>query len=146
MASTLGPTFHVLTDEQARAILERATVARLAFTVHDKVDIEPIHFVADGPWIYGRTSPGTKLAVLLHHPWCALEVDEVHGVFDWSSVVMKGTFYLLDAMESSGTYERAERLLAGLVPGTFTEHDPVPSRSIVFGIHVNEMSGRRARP
>lgn len=145
MASTVGPTFHALSEEQSRALLERATVARLAFSLHDKVDIEPIHFVADGGWVFGRTSAGTKLAALLHHPWCALEVDEVEGLFDWSSVVMKGTFYLLDPMDSSGTYERAERLLAGLIPGTFTSHDPVPSRNIVFGIHINEITGRIAR-
>lgn len=147
MATTTGPTFRTLTDDESRAILGRATVGRLAFSMHDRVDIEPIHFVADGDWIFGRTSNGAKLATLLHHPWCALETDEVHGVFDWASVVVKGTFYLLDpGMDASGTYARAEAMLSALVQGTFSEHDPVPQRSIVFGIHVNEMTGRAARP
>ena len=146
MASTVGPTFFELADEEARAVLLRATVGRIAFTLHDRVDIEPIHFVTDGQWIFGRTSAGAKLSTLLHNPWCAFEVDEVRGLFDWSSVVVKGTFSLLDPMDSTGAYERAERLLTRLIGSTFTEHDPVPHRSIVFGIHVNELTGRTARP
>lgn len=145
MASTLGPTFRELTDEESRTILGRASIGRIAFTLHDRVDIEPLHFATDGTWIFGRTSLGAKLSTLLHNPWCAFEVDEVRGTFDWSSVVAKGTFTLLDPQDSSDTYERAERLLSRLIRGTFTEHDPVPHRSIIFGIHVNEITGRTAR-
>ena len=63
----------------AVALLGAHHVGRIAFTFHDRVDIEPISYVyADGS-IYGRTSPGTKLATVRHHPWVAFEVDEVEG-------------------------------------------------------------------
>ena len=146
MATITGPTFRDLTLEEAHALLASKNVGRLAFTMHDRVDIEPIGYVSDGEWLFGRTSKGTKLSTLLHHPWCAFETDDVHDLFEWSSVVVKGTFYLLDPeIGSTDTYQRAERLLTKLVPGTFSVHDPVPQRNIVFGIYIRDISGKASR-
>jgi len=89
MATITGPQFRDLTLEESNALLISKNVGRIAFSLHDQVDIEPINYVSDGEWIFGRTSKGTKLATLLHHPWCAFEVDEVRDLFDWSSVVVK---------------------------------------------------------
>jgi nitroimidazol reductase NimA-like FMN-containing flavoprotein (pyridoxamine 5'-phosphate oxidase superfamily) len=114
--------------------------------LHDKVDIEPINYASDGEWIFGRTGARTKLMTLLHHPWCAFEADEVRDLFDWSSVVVKGTFYLLDPeISASGTYDRAVALLRALIAETFTEGDPVPKRDIIFGIFLHEVTGRQAQ-
>jgi len=146
MSTATKPTIRELTQDESRALLVRNHIGRLAFTLRDRVDIEPLGYVSDGEWIFGRTSNGAKLATLLHHPWCAFEADEVHSLFDWSSVVVKGTFYILDPETGSpDTYVRAERLLRELVPGTFEHHDPTPHRDIVFGIFVNEISGRESR-
>jgi nitroimidazol reductase NimA-like FMN-containing flavoprotein (pyridoxamine 5'-phosphate oxidase superfamily) len=140
------PSYTALDDANARALLGRLHVGRLAFTHRDRVDIEPIHYSFDGEWIFGRTSVGTKLSTLLHHPWCAFEVDEVRGMFDWNSVVVKGTFYLLDPETGSlDTYSRALRTVSELLPLAFQADDPAPHRSILFGIHVNEITGRSAR-
>jgi uncharacterized protein len=141
-----APQIRELTAEECHSLLARHHVGRIAFTLHDRVDIEPISYVSDGEWIFGRTSIGTKLATLLHHPWCAFETDEVRDLFDWDSVVAKGTFYLLDPEEGSpDTYRRAEKLMQKLVPGTFSAHDPAPHRDILFGIFIHEISGRSAR-
>ncbi|MEO8564040.1 MAG: pyridoxamine 5'-phosphate oxidase family protein [bacterium] len=143
--STTHISIRELTADECRDLLVRTHIGRLAFTLHDRVDIEPIGYVSDGEWIFGRTSKGTKLATLLHHPWCAFEADDVRSMFEWSSVVAKGTFYLLDPeLGSPDTYRRAEGLLRELVPGTFSPDDPTPHRDIVFGIFINEMTGRRA--
>ena len=137
------PTIRELSAEESRTLLGEKNVGRIAFTLHDRVDLEPINYGNDGEWIFGRTSAGSKLAKLLHHPWCAFEIDEVHGLFDWTSVVVKGTFYLLDPeLGSPDVYRRAEQLLRKLVPGSFSAHDPAPYRDIVFGIWVHEITGR----
>jgi nitroimidazol reductase NimA-like FMN-containing flavoprotein (pyridoxamine 5'-phosphate oxidase superfamily) len=146
MPAITSPQFRELSSDESHALLASKNVGRIAFAFHDKVDIEPITYVTDGEWIFGRTSMGTKLATLLHQPWCAFETDEVHDLFDWSSVVVKGTFYLLDPeIGSPDTYQRAARLLSKLVPGTFSDDDPAPQRDIVFGIFVHEITGRAAR-
>jgi nitroimidazol reductase NimA-like FMN-containing flavoprotein (pyridoxamine 5'-phosphate oxidase superfamily) len=143
MTSNASPTTRTLGEDEARALLARQHVGRLAFTLHDRVDIEPIHYVFDADWLFGRTSSGTKLATLLHNPWCAFETDEVTDLLNWESVVVKGTFTLLDVeIGSPDTYRRAERALKRLVPGTFTRRDPAPHRDIVFGIYAREITGR----
>ena len=141
--------FRDLAPHEVEEMLNRHNVGRLAFTFHDRVDIEPIHFVyADGA-MYGRTAPGSKLDTLLHNPWVALEIDEAHGLFDWRSVVVKGTVYVVQQGLSSDVvdhYRRAVEAIRTLVPDAFTEDDPVPSRSIVFRLHIHEKRGRAAAP
>ena len=147
MPKLTGPHIRDLTREECMEVLGARNVGRIAYTLHDHVDIEPVNYVCDGEWIFGRTSIGTKLGMLLHNPWCAFETDTVGGLFDWASVVIKGTFTLLDPVRGSpDTYARAKRLLEDLVGGTFTDHDPAPQRNVVFGIFVREISGRAASP
>jgi len=144
--SRATPTFFTMDEPDCHALLARNRVGRLAFSFRDRVDIQPIHYVYEGDWIVGRTSIGSKLASLAHQPWCAFEVDEVHGVFHWASVVVKGSFRMLDPETGmSDLYNRALKKLEQLVPGTFTEEDPTPHRAILFAIHIDEITGRSAR-
>ena len=139
--------FVTLDDADARSFLARHHVGRLAYTFHDRVDIEPINFTVDDDWILGRTSIGTKLSRLAHLPWCAFEVDEVWSPLAWTSVVVKGTFYLLDAESGSpDVYARAVKSARSLTPDAFTDDDPAPHRNVLFGIYINEVTGRSARP
>ena len=141
------PQFSDLSEQSARALLARNHVGRLAFAFRDRVDIQPIHYVYDADWLVGRTGVGSKLVRLAHHPWCAFEVDEVHGLFHWDSVVVHGSFSMLDPkVGSSDLYNRALDLLQRFIPGTLSAEDPVPERAILFAIHIDELRGRRARP
>jgi nitroimidazol reductase NimA-like FMN-containing flavoprotein (pyridoxamine 5'-phosphate oxidase superfamily) len=141
------PEFRDLTREEIDEVLSRNHVGRLAFSHRDRVDIEPIHYVYDEGWIYGRTSPGTKLTTIAHNYWVAFEVDEIQALFRWRSVVVRGGFYIFPedgAPREVEARERAIELLRRLVPGTFTDHDPVPFRTVIFGIAVQEVEGREA--
>lgn len=146
MAVAKKREFSELSDADARAFLARHRTGRIAFSLHDHVDIEPISYVFDSGWIFGRTSVGTKIAKLAHHPWCAFEVDEVFGLLDWTSVVVKGAFHLLDPeFGSPDVYGRALKNVRTLVPEAFTAGDPTPHRTILFGIYASEITGRAAR-
>jgi hypothetical protein len=128
--------------------LARNNLGRIAFARHSIVDIEPISYVHVDGWLFGRTSPGTKLDVLGHQPWVAFEADEVKGPFDWESVVVRGTFYLLHKEGSEieqATYERALAALRRLMPAALTNEDPAPHRSLLFGIHIDSIAGRSAK-
>jgi uncharacterized protein len=141
------PIFRELTDDECRTLLARNNVGRIAFSFHDRVDIQPIHYAVSGDWLYGRTSRGGKYMALAHNPWCAFEVDEIRGLFDWESVVVKGRLELLDPeLGSEDAYEEGLRLMRAMVPGSFSAVDPVPDRLILFRIHLSEISGRSARP
>ena len=141
-------TFRELTAAETDALLERNHVGRIAYSFHDRVDIEPIHYVyADGAF-YMRTAPGAKLATLAHVPWVAFEVEEIEGPFDWQSVVAHGTVYVLSdsgSAEARAAYQHALARLRELSPLVLTDDDPVPSRRVLLKLHLSEVSGREAR-
>lgn len=148
MTSTPSLIVHELGHDDIIAILARNRVGRIAFSARDRVDIEPIHYVYSDGWIYGRTSRGTKLATIERNRWVAFEVDEVHSMSEWRSVVVHGAFYVLESDPVSPaaeqTWERALELLRRLQPGTLTRDDPVPYRDVLFRIAVQEATGRCA--
>ncbi len=140
-----SPYFRDLSKKEAESVLRRNHVGRLAFSFHDRVDIRPIHYVYVRGWLFGRTSPGPKLVTLRHNQWVAFEVDEVSGTFDWLSVVARGTLYRLENAESEPglrLYRRAVRAVRTISPDFLTSRDPVPFRTELFGVAVDEMTGR----
>jgi nitroimidazol reductase NimA-like FMN-containing flavoprotein (pyridoxamine 5'-phosphate oxidase superfamily) len=147
MSTHVRPTFYRLSHDDAAALLERNHVGRLAFTFHDRVDIEPISYVFVHGSVFGRTAPGTKLTTLEHHPWVAFEVDEVEGQFDWRSVVVRGTLYLIDPHAGEHDREahaRAVAALRSLDPDVLTRDDSAPDRLMIFQIFPDEITGRGA--
>ena len=141
------PTFRELTRAECDALLERNRVGRIAFTFRDRVDIEPVHYVYAKGWLHGRTSLGTKLATLRHHPWIAFEVDETKGLYDWRSVIVHGVVHIpdRDGSPSDGeAYESTLGLMRKLEPLAWQPGDPTPQREVLFRIHVDEVSGRVA--
>ena len=147
MAITNRPTFSELPRHDCETLLRRNHVGRLAFSFHDRVDIEPISYVFADQWLYGRTSPGTKLATVRHHPWVAFEVDEIEGLYDWRSVIVHGVVNLPDGNGSPSdqeAYESTLGLIRNLVPLALAAGDPTPERQVLFRIHVDEKTGRAA--
>jgi len=141
------PVFRELERGEIEEIVARNCVGRIAFSLHDRVDIEPINYVFEAGWVYGRTSHGTKLATIAHHRWVAFEVYEVKGMFVWKSVVVKGAFYLVDpdtSVREDPAFAHGVDLLRELIPHTLTANDPTPSRNSVFRIHLDEVTGLAA--
>lgn len=144
------PRFRDLDRSEIDQLLARNRVGRLAYSHEGEVDVQPIHYVYDDGWIYGRTSEGTKLQAMGHHWWpVAFEVDEVEEVFRWRSVVVKGGFYPIPnggASWERETWLRARHLMRRVVPETFRDDDPTPERTVLFRIAVQEVTGREAVP
>lgn len=143
------PTMRNLTGPEMEAMLRRHNVGRLAFTDGRRVDVEPIGYVYDEGAIYGRAAPGTRMTALRGQPWVAFEVDEIRGHFDWESVVAKGTVYIVEpgqSMPMREHYEKALRIVRSVMPDALTDHDPAPTRTILFRLQIDDMEGRSARP
>ena len=147
MRNDEAPSFRALDRAESEAILSRNHIGRIAYSFHDRADIEPIHYAYEDGWIYGRTSPGVKIVTLTHHRWVAFEVDEVDGPFDWRSVVVHGTVYLLtsdDAQATERDLARGLALLRRFLPEAFTADDPTPFRTVLFRLSTSEITGRCA--
>lgn len=146
-ASSPGTAPHITAMRPASclALLRRHSVGRMAYTFHDRVDITPIHYVYSDGWLFARTSHGAKMTTIQHVPWVAFEIDEVKAVFDWRCVVVHGTVYTMarDGSPSEAKlWSKGIALLSRIVPATGTADDPVPYRTLVFGIHVDTITGR----
>lgn len=147
MAPTPALRIRAMTGDECEALLDRHRVGRIAYAHGRHVDIVPIHYIRDGAWLYGRTSPGAKVDAWQHSHWIAFEVDEVHDLMQWSSVVIHGGLYMLppDGPEhDAGLHAHAIGLLQRLIRGTGTPSDPVPERTVIFRIHLDEVQGRTA--
>jgi nitroimidazol reductase NimA-like FMN-containing flavoprotein (pyridoxamine 5'-phosphate oxidase superfamily) len=133
-----------LDDIEARAFLARQHVGRLAFLAPRPRRHRAISYTFDGGWILGRTSVGTKLSTLAHHPWCAFETDHVVGPFEWTSVVAKGTFYLLDPEAGSpDLYSKALASARSLVPDASRRPIPRPSRRALRDLRERDHGSER---
>jgi nitroimidazol reductase NimA-like FMN-containing flavoprotein (pyridoxamine 5'-phosphate oxidase superfamily) len=145
MSSQTVPTIRQLERDEIESLLSRHHIGRIAYSFRDRVDIEPIHYVYEKGFIYGRTSPGAKLTTVQHNPWVAFEVDEVDSVLEWRSAVAHGTLYVLSSRHAAvdeSVIRDAEALLRRIVPSAFKPGDPTPERSVIIRIAVHELSGR----
>ncbi|HET7025950.1 MAG TPA: pyridoxamine 5'-phosphate oxidase family protein [Gemmatimonadales bacterium] len=139
------PRFSDLVPDEAEALLARHHIGRLAFTHGGHVDVEPIHYVRQGEWVYCRTAPGTKLTALGERPWVALEVDEIEGPFDWRSVVAHGTVYVVgDGPDQRAIHAEALAAIRAFQPDALTGQDPAPERTVLLRIHIRALTGRAA--
>jgi nitroimidazol reductase NimA-like FMN-containing flavoprotein (pyridoxamine 5'-phosphate oxidase superfamily) len=141
------PTFFELSHADAIALVRENNVGRVAFSFHDRVDIEPLSYVLDADWIYGRTSPGTKFSTIGHSRWVAFQVDEVEDRFNWRSVVVHGALYVLDAdggTRDGDDYAHALDVVRTLDSEAFTPADRTPHRTQLFRVHIDDIAGRAA--
>ena len=144
---TAAPVIRKLSREECDVILARNHIGRIAFSYRDKVDIEPLSYVFVNGWIYARTSPGSKLRTLAHNRWVAFETDEMRGMFDWDSVIVKGALYrLYEKGSQPDVYTAAVVALRTLMPLALGADDPMPERKEIFRIHADRVTGRSARP
>ena len=142
-----GVTISDMTEADAQALIQRNHIGRLAFSLHDRVDIEPLSYVCEGDWIFMRTSEGRKAKILRHHPWVAFQVDEIRSRATWQSVVVHGRVQSLSEDSSVPEQQLRERAIAALRlidPEAIGPSDAFAHRDQVLRLHIDEVTGRRA--
>lgn len=143
-----GPVFSEMSRAASLKLLRANAIGRIAYSLHDRVEVQPIFYVNDGRWLYVRTSSGFKVSVLTRNRWLALQTDQVESMFSWRSVLVHGTVYVLspDATpDLARRYSRAVGKIRKLLPATLTADDPVAFRSVFLGIHIDTVTGRQAQ-
>lgn len=141
---TGAPQFFALSREECAEILARNHVGRLAYRDGRQIHIVPLGFVARDDVLFLRSAYGTKMEALSRDPFVAFEVDEIDGPFDWRSVVVQGTIYVVER-DGSAAERRAAEAIRSVMPQAFTERDPAPDRQMLYGLHIHEINGRMAQ-
>jgi uncharacterized protein len=135
------PRLRDLDPSYIRSILARNYIGRFACAVGAEIEIQPVAYVHADDRIYGRTVPGGLMERAREKGLrIAFQVDEVESMFHWRSVIVHGEVSMLGAADEER--ERAISLLRRLDRRAFTPEDPIPLRSSVFRIAVEEVTGR----
>lgn len=145
------PQFRTLDRDECEAIIARNHVGRIAYARSNSIGIFPVYYAYSEGWVYGRMRRSRKQSMLGWHGWwpVAFQVDEVEDLFHWRTVLVHGGFYALPAEGAPSELDarrKAIELLRRVIPETFRSEDPMPSRSGVFQIAVQEITGSEASP
>lgn len=142
-----APRIRALSARQAQVVLARNRVGRIAFVAEGRIELIPVHYVYAAQTIYGRTSFGARCAQWATETDVVFEVDEPEAMYDWRSVIVRGSLRVLPATgsrEERAEYWDAVAAIRGVFSDALTERDPTPGRRCVFAIEPLEVSGREA--
>ena len=136
-----------LSRDQSLALLAKHHIGHVGISFHDILRVEIAAYVYADDWIYARMELGDELTTVQHHPWGAFEVDEVESIYDWRSVEVRGAVQFLSS-DSHGRdwfeFANAVRLMRQVVPQVLTANDPLPQRSQIVRLHIDDIRGRAA--
>ena len=105
-----------LNIEECQLALAQAGFGRLACARDNQPYVVPIHFAVDEAYVYAFSLAGQKLDWMRKNPRVCLEIDDVHGASDWTSVVVFAgaiAFLLLRRPEPPPPDEPADAVGAG---------------------------------
>lgn len=140
--------------KECHGLLGKAASGRLACARNNQPYVIPIYFVFDNDLIYGFSTMGKKIEWMRENPLVCLEADQVRTQNNWDSVVIMGRFEeLTNTPQLLEERKHAQMVLdqralwwqtayASSQPRT----EPKPPEPIFFRIHIDEITGHKARP
>lgn len=143
-----------LTKNECVEVLTRLRFGRLGCARDNQPYIVPFNFAYHDQHLYSVTALGQKIEWMRANPLVCVEADEIIDHYHWSSVVVQGRYEELPARpESSAERELAYALLqrrAAWWEPAFVRTAPgggaEPVISMYYRIHIDRVTGRRAKP
>lgn len=143
-----------LSPEQIESVLRGQKIGRIGCYADGKVLISPLMYAYDGSTIYGHSDEGLKLQMMRKNPNVCFEVEQTASLSNWQTVVVWGTFELLN---DDKDIAHAKKLLREQF--NFEEHDPtrpsarmfeptstaVEMKSFIFRVKIQEKTGKFER-
>ena len=81
-----------LSDDQIDHILSAQVVGRLGCHAEGKTYVIPIAYVFDGSYVYAHSRMGTKVAMMRKNRRVCFQVDVIHNMANWRSVMIDGEY------------------------------------------------------
>jgi nitroimidazol reductase NimA-like FMN-containing flavoprotein (pyridoxamine 5'-phosphate oxidase superfamily) len=138
-----------LSLDECRAVLKTTNLGRLACVRYSQPYIVPICFDFYDDALYCFATIGKKIQWMRTNPRVCVEVDHIADRFNWTTVVVKGTYEeLTNAPSHEGARDRASTLLQNRPDWWYPAVGKVTSagirRPVVYRIQIESMSGRQA--
>jgi len=136
-------------------LLQKEVVGRLGCSDGKQVYVVPISYHYDGEYVYCHTHEGLKVDIMRRQPVVCFEVDKLHNMGNWQSVVAHGRYEELTdpGLRSYALQKLHERILP--VVSSETTHlspdwpfAPVELNKIegvTFRIRLEDKTGRFER-
>src|SRR5215203_6100075 len=133
----------MLSDDEARKVLQSARVVRLGCIVNGEPYVVPISCHLEDDCLYSHSLPGLKISGLRENPRACVQVDEIESDLHWRSAIAFGKFE-----EITKPNERADvisKLLKKFPLLTPVESaiaaDGTEQEVIVFRIKIERLTG-----
>ena len=137
------PEVRTLSPSDVHAILARNIIGRIAFPMSGEIEIRPLSYVYGDGSIYLRSSATAKLSATDPDGTpVGFEVDEIHSMSRWVSVVVRGTLFRLRRAQQPEEWSRAVERLRWLTPVARRDRDQAPHRTEIFRLLIRDATGR----
>jgi len=135
--------------DECRAVLKTTNLGRLACVRYSQPYIVPIYFDFYDDALYSFATIGKKIHWMRTNPRVCVEVDHIADRFNWTTVVVKGTYEeLTSAPSQEAARDRASTLLHNRPDWWYPAVGKVGSagirKPVVYRIRIESMSGRQA--
>src|SRR5215470_8883094 len=81
-----------LTETECFDVLARAPMGRLGCSLDNQPYVVPLNFVYDKNHIYVFSTYGKKIEYMRANPNVCMQVDEIRGQAQWTSVIANGVY------------------------------------------------------
>jgi nitroimidazol reductase NimA-like FMN-containing flavoprotein (pyridoxamine 5'-phosphate oxidase superfamily) len=106
--------FGSLSNSEIETLLHSQVVGRMGCHADNLTYVVPISYAYDGTYIYTRTFEGMKVNIIRKSPEVCFQVDDMHDLANWQSVIAWGTVEELSGKEQCG--KALEILSARVLP------------------------------
>ena len=141
-----------LNKYQIDSFLRCEIIGRIGCCTEGKAYVVPITYVYDGKNIYAHTKEGMKTAMMRQNPNVCFEVDHIHNMANWQSVIAWGKY---EELKGKAAEEVLQAIANRVHPISTSEtsvprhglerpHEPVSPefRVVVFKIEITEATGK----
>jgi uncharacterized protein len=141
-------------SRECREMLKRLGYGRLACASNNRPYIVPLYFAYDADRLCCFSTVGRKIEWMRLNPLVCVQVDEIRGHDEWTSIVVMGQYVEIpngrEFAESRGHIRSLLKQRALWWQSGYTasqiRRKPKPPISVFFYIKIEELTGIRATP
>jgi nitroimidazol reductase NimA-like FMN-containing flavoprotein (pyridoxamine 5'-phosphate oxidase superfamily) len=139
-----------LTTAEIDQVLRAEVLGRIGCIVDGWPYVVPINYVYENRTVYGNSFEGMKLRAMRNDPRVCFEVEQIRGMANWRTVVIRGRFEELIHDERERAIDIIAMRIARMETSASTrliQQDDVFRREgfhrpVLFGIRIQEVYGR----
>ncbi|MFI5151842.1 MAG: pyridoxamine 5'-phosphate oxidase family protein [Chitinophagales bacterium] len=144
--------FGELNQNEIEELLHQQVIGRIGCHADNSTYVVPISYAYDGEYIYGHTQEGMKIKMMRKNRHICFEVDSLHDLANWKSVISWGEFEeITQEPERNQALQRLHDRILPIVSSVTTKLSPewpfTPNntgdiKGIIFRVRLTKKTGR----